>query len=69
MVPESEVFRVGSHLLLNGLFGVEKNEEADGIPIYRLIMNLVPLNELCQPMAGDIGLGCPLFILKSGKIW
>ena len=54
VLPESEVFQVGPHLLLNGLFGVEKNEEADGIPIYRLIMNLVPLDDLCQPMAGDI---------------
>ena len=54
VVPESEVFRVNSKLLLNGLFGVEKHEEAQGIPIYRLIMNLVPLNELCQGMAGDI---------------
>ena len=54
VVPESEVFRVRSKLLLNGLFGVEKHEEAEGIPIYRLIMNLVPLNDLCQSMAGDI---------------
>ena len=54
MVPESEVFRVNSKLLLNGLFRVEKHEEAQGVPVYRLIMNLVPLNELCQGMAGDI---------------
>ena len=54
VVPESEVFRVKSKLLLNGLFGVEKHEEAQGVPIYRLIMNLVPLNDLCQGMAGDI---------------
>ncbi|CAK9010766.1 unnamed protein product [Durusdinium trenchii] len=40
VVPESEVFRVNSKLLLNGLFGVEKGEEDQGIPIYRLIMNL-----------------------------
>ena len=54
VVPESEVFRVNSKLLLNGLFGVEKGEEDQGIPIYRLIMNLVPLNDLCQGLAGDI---------------
>ena len=54
VIPESEVFRVEGQLLLNGLFGVEKNEEANGIPIYRLMMNLVPLNAICQSMAGDI---------------
>ena len=26
----------------------------NGIPIYRLIMNLMPLNDLCQGLAGDI---------------
>ena len=41
-------------MLLNGLFGVEKNEEVGGIPVYRLIMNLVPLNALCQGLHGDI---------------
>lgn len=54
VVPESEVFQVGSTLLLNGLFGVEKNEEAEGTPIYRLIMNLVPLNDICHGMRGGI---------------
>ena len=55
IVPESEVFRVDDKLLLNGLFGVEKHEAVDGVPIYRLIMNLVPLNGLCQGMSADIG--------------
>ena len=55
VIPESEVFRVRGKPLLNGLFGVEKHEEAEGIPIYRLIMNLVPLNALCQGLHGDIG--------------
>ena len=54
VLPESEVFRVHGKLLLNGLFGVEKHEEAEGIPVYRLIMNLVPLNALCQGLHGDI---------------
>ena len=47
VIPESEVFKVHGHPLLNGLFGVEKGEESGGIPTYRLIMNLVPLNGLC----------------------
>ena len=54
VVPESEVFKVGTNLLLNGLFGVEKSKESQGVPIYRLIMNLMPLNDLCQGLAGDI---------------
>lgn len=55
VIPESEVFKVHGHPLLNGLFGVEKGEESGGIPTYRLIMNLVPLNGLCLNLAGDIG--------------
>ena len=54
VVPESEVFRVHGRPLLNGLFGVEKHEEVEGTPVYRLIMNLVPLNALCQGLHGDI---------------
>ena len=54
VIPESEIFRVHGELLLNGLFGVEKGEECDGVPTYRLIMNLVPLNEICLNLAADI---------------
>eukprot|EP00438_Fugacium_kawagutii_P006266 Skav222653 [mRNA] locus=scaffold997:228437:229210:- [translate_table: standard] len=51
----SEVFETPSGLLLNGLFGVPKDETTpQGIDIYRLIMNLVPLNGLCRPMSGDV---------------
>ena len=35
-------------------FWSREAEAAQGVPIYRLIMNLVPLNDLCQGMAGDI---------------
>ena len=55
VIPESEVFKVHGQPLLNGLFGVEKGEECGGIPIYLLIMNLVPLNGMCLNLAGDIG--------------
>eukprot|EP00435_Cladocopium_sp_Y103_P054729 s637_g17.t3 len=54
VIPESEVFKVRGRSLLNGLFGVEKGEEHNGTPVYRLIMNLVPLNSLCMGVAGDI---------------
>lgn len=55
IIPESEVFRVRGSLLLNGLFGVEKGEDHAGTPLYRLIMNLVPLNSLCLGLSADIG--------------
>jgi hypothetical protein len=55
VIPESEVFKVRGKPLLNGLFGVEKGEDCSGVPLYRLIMNLVPLNSLCLSLAADIG--------------
>eukprot|EP00438_Fugacium_kawagutii_P018751 Skav204390 [mRNA] locus=scaffold2947:77112:80753:+ [translate_table: standard] len=55
-LEESEVFHVGDAPLLNGLFGVSKEEFTEsGVEIFRLIMNLIPLNNLCMPMTGDIG--------------
>jgi hypothetical protein len=55
LLEESEVFHTAQGPLLNGLFGVTKDEwTEDGTEIMRLIMNLVPLNSLCKPMAGDV---------------
>eukprot|EP00438_Fugacium_kawagutii_P032414 Skav234917 [mRNA] locus=scaffold840:917441:922639:+ [translate_table: standard] len=55
LIPESEVFMTDQGPLLNGLFGVPKNEQTEaGVDIYRLIMNLVPLNQFCQPLSGDV---------------
>jgi len=54
-IPEEDVFHTGSGPLLNGMFGVTKDETSDqGFEIYRLIMNLIPLNGLCKPLAGDV---------------
>ena len=53
LIPESSVFSVGGSLVLNGMFGVEKEEMKDGICVHRLIMNLIPINELCRPIEGD----------------
>ena len=54
-IEEHEVFDTGQGPLLNGLFGVTKDEwTSDGVEVYRLIMNLVPLNSLCQPLSGDV---------------
>ena len=54
-LDETEVFKTRAGPLLNGLFGVTKDDfTPSGTEIFRLIMNLTPLNALCQPMAGDI---------------
>ena len=54
-IEEAEVFHTDQGPLLNGLFGVSKEEwTEDGTEIFRLIMNLVPLNSLCRPMSGDV---------------
>ena len=49
-LEEQEVFRVGDAPLLNGLFGVTKDEwTSDNVEIFRLIMNLIPLNNIACP--------------------
>ena len=54
-LEEDEVFHAGEMPLLNGLFGVTKEEYTEsGVEIFRLIMNLIPLNGLCRPMTGDV---------------
>jgi len=54
-IPEEEVFHTDSGPLLNGMFGVRKDEVSDqGHQIFRLIMNLIPLNGLYKPLSGDV---------------
>lgn len=51
----SEVFHTRQGILLNGMFGVTKDEFTEsGDEIFRLIMNLIPLNLMCSPMRGDV---------------
>ena len=70
-IERSEIFDTGEGPLLNGLFGVPKDEDVDGVEVYRLIMNLVPLNAICQPITGDVGtlpswsMMSPLFLQPS----
>ena len=54
LLPAEEVFDTGSGLLLNGLFGVSKDEWVEGREVMRLIMNLVPLNGIAAPLQGDV---------------
>ena len=54
LIREAEVHLVQGKRLFNGLFGVPKDEEVDGVPVHRLIMNLVPLNRICRSISGDV---------------
>ena len=53
-LTREEVFDTGQGPLLNGLFGVTKDEVVDGVEVYRLIMNLIPLNGICMGLSGDV---------------
>lgn len=66
-LEESEVFQVDDSPLLNGLFGVSKDDFTDeGVEIFRLIMDLRPLNALCMPISGDVETLLFSFSLVSG---
>eukprot|EP00435_Cladocopium_sp_Y103_P033945 s3415_g8.t1 len=54
MLPVEEVFHTSQGPLLNGLFGVSKEEWVGGTEVFRLIMNLIPLNRLAHPLRGDV---------------
>ena len=54
LIPESKVFHVQGKPLLNGLFGVLKEETHRGQEVHRLIMNLIPLDKLCRSITGDV---------------
>ena len=54
-VHEDEIHRVDNKLLLNGLFGVSKGEFDGAWESMRIIMNLVPVNQVCKSIEGDVG--------------
>ena len=54
VIPLSEVLHVDQKPILGGLFGVPKGEEVAGIPVFRLIMDLRPINQLFEAIAGDL---------------
>ena len=71
--PVSQLHHIGGAPLLNGMFAVGKGEYKSGIETQRLIMNLVPVNQLCKPLQGDVGTlpavsGLSGFLLGSGEI-
>ena len=54
ILPKSQVYHVQGQPLLNGLFGVKKDEIVDGLPVHRLIMDLRPCNNVCRGLEGDV---------------
>ena len=54
VMPTDQLFHIDQVPLLNGMFGVGKGDFIGNIETQRLIMNLVPLNRLCDPLVGDV---------------
>ena len=54
LLLRDEVFEGPDGPLVNGLFGVTKDEMDGDVEVYRLIMNLIPLNANCQGIRGDV---------------
>ncbi|CAE7940562.1 Tnks2, partial [Symbiodinium necroappetens] len=54
VLPKSALACASGHVIHNGLFGVEKGEEVDGVEVHRLIMNLIPMNSVSMPVVGDV---------------
>ena len=73
VIPVDELFHINQVPLMNGMFGVGKGEFVGEIETQRLIMNLVPLNRLCEALVGDV---CTLpnicsfgtFLLDDGEV-
>eukprot|EP00438_Fugacium_kawagutii_P032539 Skav202157 [mRNA] locus=scaffold970:236197:240965:- [translate_table: standard] len=53
-ISEEDIFKVSGKPLLNGMFGVEKGEVVGLFECHRLIMNLIPLNNICRGIQGDV---------------
>ena len=53
-LPVEDIYDTGQGPLLNGLFGVTKEEWDGTTEVFRLIMNMIPLNRLAQPLKGDV---------------
>eukprot|EP00438_Fugacium_kawagutii_P001266 Skav224314 [mRNA] locus=scaffold227:448463:452180:+ [translate_table: standard] len=53
-VHEDDLYEVHGKPLLNGLFGVSKQEFDGPWEVQRIIMNMVPLNQVCRSFDGDV---------------
>ena len=54
VMAQSDIFHLDGKPLMNGLFGVSKDEIVNGVAVHRLIMNLVPVNKLCRNLGADV---------------
>ena len=54
ILSKSQVHHIDGQPLLNGLFGVKKDEVEGATPIHRLIMDLRPCNNVCRGLEGDV---------------
>ena len=73
LMPLREIYHIDGKPLLNGLFGVSKDEFKNGWEVFRLIMNLVPVNKLCRNLGGDISTlpswaGMAPYLLGDGEV-
>ena len=55
IMPVDQLYHINNEPLLNGLFGIGKNEYVDSVETQRLIMNLTPVNSLVRELQGDVG--------------
>lgn len=53
-VHEDDLYRVRGQPVLNGLFGVSKQEWVGSVEVMRLIMNMTPVNAVVRSFDGDI---------------
>lgn len=73
VMPVCDLYHIGDTPVLNGMFGVSKDEFDQGVEVMRLIMNLVPVNKLCRNLGGDVATltnwsGMGSYLLDSGEV-
>ena len=73
VMPLREVYHLRGQPVLNGLFGVSKEEFSGTWEVFRLIMNLVPINKLCRNLGGDVSTlptwaGMSSYLLGDGQV-
>ena len=73
VMPIKDLYSIGGVPLLSGLFAVGKGEFKGQMEIQRLIMNLIPLNQICRGVRGDVGTlpgvsGLGAVVLGEGEV-
>ena len=73
IMPIRDLYHVDGSPILNGMFGVSKDEFDNGVEVMRLIMNLIPVNKLCRNLGGDVSTlpnwsGMGSYVLETGEI-